>query len=63
MNYVYEKELYDVEQCWLLGVGEVFEIIVVQEYFKFLEGRKVIYFNLDDFDDLYIEYYESNEGR
>lgn len=63
MNYAYEKELHDVEQRWLLGAGEAFATTVTPEDFTLSEGRKVICLNLDDTDDdLYPEYYESNEG-
>ncbi|EGN9317203.1 PipA/GogA/GtgA family type III secretion system effector [Salmonella enterica] len=63
MNYAYEKELHDVEQRWLLGAGEAFATTVTPEDFTLSEGRKVICLNLNDTDDdLYPEYYESNEG-
>ncbi|EAQ9800320.1 PipA/GogA/GtgA family type III secretion system effector [Salmonella enterica] len=62
MNYAYEKELYDVEQRWLLGAGEAFETTVTPEDLTLSEGRKVICLNLDDTDDSSTEYYESNDG-
>ncbi|EDD1335839.1 PipA/GogA/GtgA family type III secretion system effector [Salmonella enterica] len=62
MNYAYEKELYDVEQRWLLGAGEAFETTVIPEDLTLSEGRKVICLNLDDTDDSSTEYYESNDG-
>ncbi|HFW5273484.1 TPA: PipA/GogA/GtgA family type III secretion system effector [Salmonella enterica subsp. enterica serovar Bullbay] len=62
MNYAYEKELYDVEQRWLLGAGEAFETTVTPEDLTLSEGRKVICLNLDDTDDSSTECYESNDG-
>ena len=63
MNHAYDKELYDIEQRWLLGAGEAFGATITPEQLSVSEGRKVICLNLDeDNDGDNPEYYESSDG-